>query len=273
MQSINWDQIFTFSTDTAILPRHYESLTSLPIMIIVGLTGVGKTTALTQLAHYGAGFTLLPNRRKITDEVIIGSLQREAGLPPAPVTDRVARFEYTARYRAKYPGGMAFALSRLAINSAKVTQPLIFDGLRGLEEVQQAAYLFPLSRFVVLDAPDAMRLTRLLNRGDAFDSAAVAVNQDHQDFASALAAIANIETVFNQSQLEQIARFAQTAQLTVEEVAKKVAIIVEERRNYDSNMARIYLSHTMPPNRVLVIDTAYHWANAVARRMAHWLTT
>ena len=88
-------------------------------------------------------FTLLPNRREITDEAIIRALQQEDDYPPTQVTDRVKRFEYTARYRARHPGGMAHALSRLFIDSTHAISLLLFDGLRGRNEVQQPPPLFP----------------------------------------------------------------------------------------------------------------------------------
>jgi hypothetical protein len=64
---------------------------------------------------------------------------------------------------------------------------------------------------------------------------------------------------------------AYLAQIPVDEVIQKISIIVKERRNYDSNTARVYLTRTLPPQRVLVVDTASHSARAVAERVAHWL--
>ncbi len=268
MNTLSWEQILTVDRGQALLP-FFEPLTNLPIVIIVGLTGVGKTTALTQLDKLGADFTLLPNRRVLADEVIIASLQKEAGELPCPVTDRVKRFDYTARYRAKHPGGMAFALSRLALNPLKTSGWLVFDGLRGLEEIQQATWLFKESRFVVLDAPDTVRLTRLLKRGDAFDQAGAAPAVIDANFTAALNNIPHIESVFTPHQIQQISLLQQT--MPPADIIKKVTIIIEERRNYDSNTARIYLTNTLPPRRLLVVDTASHWPGAVAKEISRWL--
>src|SRR6266403_461146 len=123
-------------------PPQFRPLTDFLLVILVGLPGVGKSTVIASLQER-LDFTLLPNRRKITDEIMIMSLQQEDGYPPTPVTDRVKRFEYTARYRARYPGGMAHALSRLAVDPAGAGSLLLFDGLRGLNEVQHAANYFP----------------------------------------------------------------------------------------------------------------------------------
>jgi broad-specificity NMP kinase len=265
---------FTFEADEA--PPGFQALTELPLVIMVGLTGVGKSTVLELLSKNGLNFTLLPNRREITDQIIIASLQAEAGQIPYPVTDRVERFEYTARYRAKFLGGMAHALSRLVINPAHIKPLLIFDGLRGLNEVQHAVAYFPLARFIVLDAPDTIRLNRLLKREDIFDTTGAVPRQGSlasQNLMAALLAIPNIEAIFSEEQLHQIAKSTRSAQIPIDEVIQKVSIIVKERHNYDSNTARVYLTHTLPAQRVLVLNTATLSAHAVAQRMAKWLET
>ncbi|RMF03198.1 MAG: hypothetical protein D6768_06510, partial [Chloroflexi bacterium] len=157
-----------FSTHPADFPAGFAPLATLPLVILVGLTGVGKSTVVAGLQRR-VPFTLLPNRRALTDDTIIAAMQTEAGRPVQLETDRLKRFEYTARYRQKYPGGMAHALSRLALRQDAARQPVLFDGLRGRDEVWHAVELFPAARFVVLDAPDRVRLSRLLTRNDAFD--------------------------------------------------------------------------------------------------------
>lgn len=254
-------------------PPGFEPLANLPLVIMVGLTGAGKTTTLEQLAQTGVEFTLLPNRREITDAIIIPAMQKEEGSPPGPVTDRLKRFEYTARYRARYPGGMAHALARLAVRPVPAPAHLIFDGLRGLNEVQQAVEHFPLARFVILDAADAVRLARLLHRGDRFDAATLPGNAVPSGHLQALMAVPEVETVFTPAQLRQIAGLAGSGQFTVAEVVKKVAIIVEERRNYDSTAARRYLAQTLPHSRALVVDTAARPVEDVARTAAQWLNS
>lgn len=267
MRTLNWNELHSFEVGET-LPTPWQPLTELPVVVMVGLTGVGKTTTLDQLAHHDVSFTLLPNRRTITDQVIIATLQREAGQQSQPVTDRIARFDYTARYRARYPGGMAYAVSRLALDPAALAMPLIFDGLRGLAEVQQAVVYFPKARFILLDAPDIVRLRRLLKRADLFDRAA---SPNQADPVAGLAAITHIETVFNPAELNQIARLAQTDEALEEEIIQKAAIIVAERLNYDSQAAASFLSDTLPPERLVVIDTAAQPAQAVVERLAGWL--
>jgi hypothetical protein len=169
---------------------------------------------------------------------------------------------------------MAHALSRLIINAAAAQSPLIFDGLRGLHEVQHAVTYFPLARFVVLDAPDTVRLTRLLSRGDVFDMTTSKIQAGlltSQDLMAALRDVPHVDAVFNEESLQQIAAGARMAQIPVTEVVQKISIIVKERRNYDSSTARVHLTHVLPPQQVLVVDTASHPARAVAEKIAHWL--
>lgn len=259
-----------FFREGETIPSPFTPLPELPLVILVGLTGVGKTTVLELLPGQGVAFTLLPNRRQVTDEIIIAGLQQEESRQAGPVTDRVERFDYTARYRARHPGGMAYALSRIAVDTGLAPGRLLFDGLRGLDEVQHAAAYFPLARFLVLDAPDTARLSRLLLRSDAFDAAGVRPSPSRDDVA-ALRAVPGVEAVFDPEQLRQIAASARAADIPLEKVVEKLSIIVKERRNYDSAAARAYLSARLGPERLLVVDTAPHSAADVAARAAEWL--
>lgn len=264
-----------FTVETDERPSGFQPLTELPVVIVVGLTGVGKSTILELLPQSGLTFTLLPNRREITDEIIIASLQAEAGETLQPVADRVERFEYTARYRAKFPGGMAHALSRVVISPNQARSLLIFDGLRGLDEVRHAVDYFPQARFIVLDAPDTVRLNRLLQRGDIFDTTTVtgpdSIIRSDSIEVLALKGLPNIETVFGDEQLQQIVTAAAAAQIRLSEVLQKAAIIVKERHNYDSGAARDYLVRTLPPRRVLVVDTSTCSAGETAGKVVEWL--
>ena len=253
-------------------PPNFLPVTDLPLVIVIGLTGVGKSTTIQLLTEQGLDFTLLPNRRELADQIIIPLLQQEDGQPLQPVTDRVKRFEYTARHRAKYPGGMAHALSQLLIDPQKTKPLFLFDGLRGLEEVQHAVSYFPQARFIVLDASDMTRLTRLLKRDDAFDTTAVSSTLTSQNLIASFMTIPDLEAVFDEEQLRQVARIARAAKISNDSVVKKVTIIVEERRNYDPDTARVFLTRSRPPNPVLVIDTANLTVKAVAQRIVAWLT-
>ena len=259
-----------FSTRPADFPAEFAPLTSLPLVILVGLTGVGKSTVVAGLQRR-VPFTLLPNRRTLTDDTIIAAMQMEAGRPIRLETDRIKRFEYTARYRQKYRGGMAHALSRLALRQDAAQQPVLFDGLRGRDEVFHAAELFPAARFVVLDAPDRVRLTRLLTRNDAFDRVEGQPGPAGDDALAALRAVEGIDAVFSATDLQKIAQVAARNDQPTVDVAKKATIIVAERRNYNPDAAREFLTANLPPLRVVVVDTAQHTPDVVVSKIAAWL--
>jgi hypothetical protein len=250
------------------LGERWVALATLPLTIMVGVTGVGKSTALARLRDLGVPFSLLPNRRLVADEVIIGTMQALDGQTPRPVTDRVTRLDYTARYRAMFGGGVAHALARLVIDPAVWPPPLLFDGLRGQEEVAHAVAHLPHSRFVVLHAPDEARVSRLLGRADAFDQTAVAGGGDA---LAALQALPGIEQVFSAAQIDRLAALAPDGGAPAEQVVKQVAIVVAERRNYDPAAARRHLERHLPADRLLVLDTVQYDEEAVARRIAEWL--
>jgi hypothetical protein len=166
---------------------------------------------------------------------------------------------------------MAHALGQLVVDAKRVGQRLVFDGLRGLDEVEGAANRFLRARFVVFDAPDLVRIRRLLKRADAFDSTKIQTSLAGRNLIAGLYSVPNIEAVFNQEEMQQIARSARAAGYSVDDVVKKSSIIVEERRNYDSSAARVYLRHRLPPDQVLVVDTSVQSAQAVANQVKSWL--
>ena len=59
------------------LPDGWLSIGGRPLLILVGVTGVGKSTTLDYLQQSALRFSLLPDRRELTDRLIIGYLQAE----------------------------------------------------------------------------------------------------------------------------------------------------------------------------------------------------
>ena len=135
------------------------------------MTGVGKSTTVQSLADEGLAFHLLPNRRLLTSRLIVAPLLREEGEENKKVQElsRMERLPYIRRYRKRHPGGMAHALSQWQIDPTQRGQLLLFDGLRGENEVRYAINALPLAKFVLLDAPDVIRAQRLLKRRDPYD--------------------------------------------------------------------------------------------------------
>jgi AAA domain len=238
----------------------FRALSDLEFFVLVGVTGVGKTTTLEALTRAGFGFSSLPDRRELTDVVMIEPLAGK------PVTDREERFALTAKYRELHPGGMAQAIGTLQINLEQIPLPLIFDGLRGLEEVTFAAHHYAKARFIVLDAPDETRVERLLGRLDVFD--AISSTNPNGDTIEQLKAIKGVHQVFTMQQLEKLANFEQRG-LSAWEIVAKTKIVVLERQNYNPIEARDYLLQ-LGSERVLYVDTTSANPDLIAQRIMDW---
>jgi hypothetical protein len=213
----------TFSLE---LQEGLVSLKTQPLLILVGLTGVGKSTLVEAL-----GLPRLPDRRELVDLYV---LPRYGAKPPIP---REERFRLTRRFREEFPGGVAEVLARGYVPPAPL---LLFDGLRGEEEVAYALKHLPKALFVVLHAREITRLKRLLARQDAFDR--VALSPLEVEKLQELA-----QGVLAPEELEEALALA-----PAEEVLAKLKIVAEEKRNYDpEGPLRLLRDHP----RALVLDT------------------
>lgn len=249
------------------LSTKWQSLAEVDLTIFVGLTGVGKTTTLDAVSALGHTFTLLPNRRTLTDELLIAALQLADGDPVVTVRDREIRFGYTRRYRERYAGGMAHALAQLSIKADSIQDgsPYLFDGLRGVNEVTHAARLLPRARFIVLTAPDFVRVQRLMNRNDQFDQ--IAASNTHVQSADLLGEAASLFTV---SEQEQLYKLVQNSYVDIAELQSKLKIVRTERQNYDS-VASVNALLAIAAERTLVVDTATHSPQQVAEQIVAFL--
>ncbi|MBV7336116.1 AAA family ATPase [Chloroflexi bacterium TSY] len=256
-------------------PPGWRSIVDCNLWIIVGVTGVGKSTTIETLQQIGAQFALLPNRRLLTDRLMIERLQSEDGDPLQPVRDRMKRFGYTRRYRERFHGGMAHALAQLQIGSGLARKQLVFDGLRGVNEVEHAIYLFPLAHFVVLHAPDLVRVERLLQRKDRFDSVEFQqkVDQDktNQQTISrdpyTVLDVDDASTVFEPSEVVNLLTLVQTNRVELAELRSKIRIVVEERRNYDPNATLATLLRDAA-DRTIAVDTTIQTPTQIATSIA-----
>ncbi|MCX6045651.1 MAG: ATPase [Chloroflexi bacterium] len=193
--------------------------------------------------------------------------------PIQPVTDRKLRFDYTRRFREQFAGGMSHALTQLWINPAQLRTNLIFDGLRGADEVTHALQALPLARFVVLHAPDVVRVQRLLGRNDAFDQVAGTAQSNAQ--TKALNSFADLglpeaAALFTPEEEDQL--FALLAHgVSPDDLRAKLQIVIEERRNYDPNAA-IAVLQASAPDRTLVIDTTQNRPTQVTQALVDFMT-
>ena len=254
-------------------PADWRPITEQPIVIVVGVTGVGKSTTLEHLARRLSCF-VLPDRRDLADQVVIPAAQDQLGLPRTPVRDRLERFRLTALYREHHSGGMAHALSRWRVDPAAPAGHLIFDGLRGTDEIQWAIAHFPRSRFLGLRAPEALRLARLLDRHQGFDFTEVpagALASNERDVESLLAAVPGLDAVVPLSELQTMLGSSALEGVALDEIARKAAILVEEARNYDPAATLRMLEAELGPWRHMIVNTATMTPEEVADQVARWL--
>lgn len=253
------------------------------LLLVVGLTGVGKSTVVDMLVARHGDLRLLPNRRELTDEIIIPDVQRREGRDPARVRDRVERFRLTAAYREVHPGGMTHALRRW-LDAHGPSAPgsdiepggtLLFDNLRGVAEVRAAHDAFPAARFLVLDASPRTRLARLIGRADPFDHAGVptagaarATAPVERDARERLRAIEGLADVFD---LDELTHAATRGGVDLDALESAARIIAEEQRNYDSAAAIGFLEAHVPPTRRRIVDTEIVAPGETADRVLAWL--
>lgn len=286
------------ASNPAMVPStEWVPICEIPLLIFVGLTGVGKSTTVQALQNQGLPFTLLPDRRLLTDELLIGYLQRQDGEAPHPVTDRATRFALTRRYRELFPGGMGHALSQLLVKRSGFQQTTeecnhaptrtipsshgwLFDGLRGANEVRSACQALPLARFVVLAAPDRFRVQRLLGRSDRFDQIAVASHHDetrdntNEKKCFAKLGVPEADILFTAEEAVQLLALCEpplgNGSVSVDDLRAKLKIVVAERNNYDP-AATVATLQAEAPKRTLVIDTTQVRAVQAAQQIVGWL--
>jgi len=249
----------------------WQPIRARPLLVLVGVTGVGKSTTLAALRRAGLAFHLLPDRRELTDRLIIPAMQAVAGETSAPVADRAQRFAYTRAYRQHHPGGMGEALSMLWIDVEQTPGLLLFDGLRGENEVTFAAQALPQARFVMLDAPDVVRVIRLMGRQDPFDViAARSAHPAHEMQRFTNLDVEGADALFTPQEQHILVDLVSSGEVTADDLRKALAIVVEERRNYDPAATRAALEKTAP-ERTLVVDTVADAPHTVALKILELL--
>ncbi|MEQ9638417.1 MAG: ATPase [Alphaproteobacteria bacterium] len=242
-------------------PAGWTTLVERPLVVVVGLTGVGKTTTLGGLDARATPFIELPNRRWLTDEIMIPAAAADLGVA-LPVTDRAERFRMTARYRETHPGGMAELLTALAV-PADASGPFVFDGIRGANEADYAAKHLPNARFCALVAPDAVRLTRLLIRADPFDGGPVGGGFDRATADNLLRS----SGVIPQAERPDLLDWLAANHIGADDLKGRLDAVAEERRNYDPD-ATVAALRAGAGDRLTVVDTTVTGPADAARALA-----
>ena len=150
----------------------WRSLGNHALLMLVALTGTGKSTTLSRLRARlgGNGTSVIPSRREVADWIAIPMAQALAGESIEPIRDRGRRFACTRRFAERVPGGMAAAFSWLYL-ADDYDGLLLSEGIRGQNEIQYALENFPLWRIIELTLNPLTRLRRLSRRRDDFDRA------------------------------------------------------------------------------------------------------
>ncbi len=249
------------------LPADWLQLAEQPLLVFVGPTGVGKSTTVKQLAKLGLRFTLLPDRRVLTDRLIVAPLAAAAGRTE-PVACRLERLEYARRYRQQHPGGMAEILQHLATAPTEVQSLLLFDGLRGEAEISYAARALPQAVFAMLDAPDKVRLLRMLHRADPFDRVQAAAATSSQAAIADLTALGVPEATsyFNKAEVAELLDLVRAGLVTAHELRGKLKVIVEQAQVYQPRATAAALQR-LAGDRALILDTATLVPAQVASRI------
>jgi hypothetical protein len=269
-------QAFTGIGMGSPVPDGWQSVATQPLVILVGTTGVGKSTTTAALVTEGLAFTLLPNRRNLSSLFAIAPMAEAEGKQVQSLC-RIERLNYARRFREKFAGGMACILENLWVDPTQIASMLLFDGLRGEDEVRYAAKVFPHARFVILDAPDYVRLQRLIGRNDPFDRVTQS-GAEENPVTTASEIIANFNALgvpeaaelFSLNEERELVNLVQNGVIMGEELRDKLKIILEERCNYDPQASRLTLK-AIAPERTLVIDTTTHTPLAVARAIINSL--
>lgn len=179
-------------------PPGWRPVPGEPLVVLVGLTGSGKTTLGRALIE-SWGATPLPDRRALTDAVILG--EAEGAL------DRAGRFAATARFRERAPGGMGEVLAALSV-AAPPRRAFLFDGLRGAAELAFAAAQAAATYFLVLAVSDRARAERIAARGDRFDAIAPGAVREAAAIVAEEAAHYRMEDAIDALRANAAGRFA-----------------------------------------------------------------
>ena len=194
--------------------------------------------------------------------MIITPMQIADGQSHQPVTDRSRRFDYTRRYREANPGGMAHALAGMAVDPEVHPGLLLFDGLRGVNEVRirhRGIAAGPLhrpecaGRCARATAAGAQRCLRsgwsgIERRG---------IERRSPDQLSPIWAWRKQARSSITADEAQLLALVNSGQVSADDLAAKLRIVVEERRNYDP-WRPAPLVMDLAPFRSVVVDTTEH---------------
>lgn len=215
-----------------------------PMIIFVWLSGVGKSTAVGNVQKHFPESILLPNRRSLTDEHMFPVVQVHEWNPVTSVAERGERFRMTWVYRSLFPAGMAHVLNELDIRAPGWSM-IMFDGLRGENEIAAGADFFPDAKLIMFDLPFVIRIERILGRGDSFDL----VDIDTENL------FPGIDELLDEKEKEKLLALAEQWTYSIADLQRGWKIIQTERRNYADEPMRAAVREKRW-DRGIIIDTS-----------------
>ncbi|NQW08910.1 MAG: hypothetical protein HQ481_03370 [Alphaproteobacteria bacterium] len=242
------------------------------MLIMIGLTGSGKTSTVERLAERLPIAAVLPDRRELTDAFIIPTV---LGARSGRLRDRRERFEATAAFRNRYPGGMGEILAGLECRIDLPEGLLVFDGLRGTAEVSFAVDNLPRALFAAFRVGPATRLSRLCGRDDAFDEMAVdgsaagpqGGDRDYLQRIRDILINQGFRELVGDADMDRTVNGLSDARVPLDTIARHAAIVVEESRYYDLDTTLAVLQrHAV--ERTTVVDAEALSVDGLAEAVA-----
>lgn len=239
---------------------------------------MGKSTTLDLLLadEYFQGCGIcpfgLPDRRELTERLIIAEVQRELGEPIRKLK-RLERVSYIKQFKEQRPAGLAYAMSQLALNVQEMqnseTLFLVFDGLRGEEEVKFTLSKMPMARLVMFYTSDVVRLQRLLNRNDDYDNIQGEETRAEIPLAGELKGFGFL----NSGEINTLLELVASGKIIGEELLNKLTLLEAEYSMYDVHSTRQILQD-LGGERVIEVDTTMEKPDQIARKIQqaaeHW---
>ncbi|MBN2146328.1 MAG: hypothetical protein JW726_03025 [Anaerolineales bacterium] len=255
-------------------PAGWVGIFEMPLVILVGGMGAGKSTVCQALIRSDLPVFLLPDRRDLTESLIIHPLQREDGVIPTGKLDRKSRLPYIQRYHERQPAGMGYAITQLALDPSHLPQGnpwLVFDGLRGAEEIEYAYTALPQAHFIGIDAPDMVRLQRLLERQDGYDTIP-AVRDSTSESTSELQrlGVPQAEQIFSPAELHSLLESVRHGDVAMQELRNKLTVLCLEHKMYDLK-ATFSILRSFGKQRSLYINSANQNPRQVADHIIAYL--
>jgi hypothetical protein len=249
------------------------------MLILVGTMGAGKSTTVNALLDTGCQFHLLPNRRVLTNLLIVAPLQREDNVP-VQVLDRNGRLPYIHRFKKRHPAGLAYALSQLTINvtpeDSTCEKFFIFDGLRGEKEIYYAAKALPNALFALLNTPDIVRIKRILKRKDPYDRFYPEKKSRNPEAGNTrLISFAEIgepdaSEMFSTDEERDLLDMVNDGLISEDELRDKLRLILVERSLYNMR-ATVAALENVAGNRTLFVDTTRYSPAQIAEQVVSHL--